>query len=73
MPHSIFDREVSFKMENLKNPFAACNIFSQRAREVNSKASIEEKKVHNPTVRALNDYTDGRIEFVEQAAEEDKD
>lgn len=63
MNQSIFDREVSFKMEDLKNPFAACNIFSHRARSVNTKASPEEKIALNPTVKAFNDYTEGNITF----------
>ena len=73
MNQSIFDREVSFKMEDLKNPFAACNIFSHRARSVNTKASPEEKISLNPTVKAFNDYTTGNITFKQVAPGETQD
>jgi DNA-directed RNA polymerase subunit K/omega len=73
MNQSIFGREVSFKVETLKNPFAACNIFSHRARSVNNKATPDEKIELNPTVKAFNDYSQGNITFVQKGPGEELD
>lgn len=65
MPKSIFDREVFFKMEQMGNPFVAARALSKRAREVNARQKEQEvdDTVSAPAV-ALEDYVDGRIEFV---------
>ena len=65
MPKSIFDREVFFKMEQMGNPFVAARALSKRAREVNARQKEQEvdDTVSAPAV-ALEDFVDGRIEFV---------
>lgn len=71
---SMFDREVDFSLEGTDNSYAACRALSQRARDINSRfrhiPEGVEVEVPNPTVGALNDYSDGRIVLRQGSAEE---
>lgn len=71
---SMFAREVDFSLEGTDNSYAACRALSQRARDINSRFRHApegvELEVPNPTVGALNDYSDGRIVLKQGAAEE---
>lgn len=65
MDKSIFDRDVAFKTETLLNPFSACNALSTRARALTDLLKEQGEAEHvTPTVRAMSEFTDGRIEFV---------
>ena len=69
---TMFNREVDFSLEDTENSYAACRALSQRAREINTRfrqvPEGSEIETPNPTVGALNDYSDGRIVVNEEQA-----
>ena len=69
---TMFNREVDFSLEDTENSYAACRALSLRAREINSRfrqvPEGTEIETPNPTVGALNDYSDGRIVVNEEQA-----
>ncbi len=71
---TMFNREVDFSLEGTDNSYAACRALSQRAREINSRfrqvPEGSEIDTPNPTVGALNDYSDGRIVVNEEGPAE---
>lgn len=71
---TMFNREVDFSLEGTDNSYAACRALSQRAREINSRfrqvPEGSEIDTPNPTVGALNDYSDGRIVVNDDSPEE---
>lgn len=71
---TMFNREVDFSLEDTENSYAACRALSLRAREINSRfrniPEGSEIETPNPTVGALNDYSDGRIVVNEERAAE---
>ena len=73
-PRTMFNREVDFSLEDTENSYAACRALSLRAREINSRfrniPEGTEIDTPNPTVGALNDYSDGRIVVNEEEAEQ---
>ena len=76
MPKLMFDRDVDFKLETTVNPYAACRALSQRARQLNTSASVESvgaepQEPLNPTVTALSDYVEGRIVLTEVVEDEE--
>ena len=72
---TMFNREVDFSLEGTDNSYAACRALSQRAREINSRfrqvPEGSEMDTPNPTVGALNDYSDGRIVVNEEGPPEE--
>ena len=71
---TMFNREVDFSLEGTDNSYTACRALSQRAREINSRfrqvPEGSEIDTPNPTVGALNDYSDGRIVVNEESPPE---
>ncbi len=71
---TMFNREVDFSLEGTENSYAACRALSLRAREINSRfrqvPEGSEVQLPNPTVGALNDYSDGRIVVKDDGAAE---
>lgn len=69
-PETMFAREVDFRLEGTDNAYAACRALSIRARDINRKfrdtlASAEVEQP-SPTVGALADYSNGRIELADK-------
>lgn len=67
---TMFAREVDFRLEDTDNAYAACRALSIRARDINRRfrdtAEIAEVEQPSPTVGALTDYSNGRIELSDE-------
>jgi DNA-directed RNA polymerase subunit K/omega len=69
MNESIFSREISTGLQDLKNRYKACLSIFHRARSINARYH-EEEDTSNPTKQALSDFTTGRIVIFEEESSE---